>query len=408
MSAKPASQKTKSPSKKTDKLERSPEEIAEAKRLAEENAAKAKEIHRNVVDTIVSMVDTIGSDQLIEKLHLLDVGSWDEVVEERYLARFCGFPTCDETVTVNNYMGKKYWIQKREKKIYTAIPKVEKFCSRFCYERSNHIQMQLYEEPLWMNWERKPKQYQVDLPHGGHSSNKKFEDIFSQETDRLLVTRLNDLKIAENRGSDSEEDADSEDEEKGKKTKMEDDEFVSEIRSFVSSVSSMSKQKMSSMSGAGGASTDINNPKAREIAEKNRKKFENLTEKDNKEPAKVNVNKETIVRTSGRLEKLIQDIAQQDEKENAAKSSKVPDEKPKEPQNSVNSAPTSTKKPAQKLKKKVVQKEEPLSPDMEEKLARLRSKFGNKPNSNLRKPPILIEPPKLDAQLAAKMPEDLR
>lgn len=135
-------------------------------------------------------------------MHCLDVGSWDEVVEERYLARCCGFPTCSVGIVVENYMGKKYWIQKRERKIYTAVPKSEKFCSRLCLERSNFVQQQLFEEPLWFNWDRPPRSYTVQFT-AAERQPRSVDDILMAETDRLLVTRLNDLKIADHNDSGS-------------------------------------------------------------------------------------------------------------------------------------------------------------------------------------------------------------
>ncbi|CAD5228626.1 unnamed protein product [Bursaphelenchus okinawaensis] len=388
--------KAKSPAKKCGVVERSPEELEEAKRIAEENALRAKEAHRKVVDTIVSLIDTVGDAELVEKLHHLDVGSWDEVVEERYLARSCGYPTCFEKVTVSNFMGKKYWIQKREKKIYTAIPKSEKFCSGFCLAKSNHIQMQLHDEPLWLSLDRKQKEYQLELPQNPSSAPKSIDVMFSTDADRLLITRLNELKIAENAQSGSESEGEDEDEEKAKK-RVEDAEFVNEIRSFVSSVSNMSRQKQANVAGAGKVTTDINNPKADEMIAKNKEKDENVS-KSGKTRDKIQVNKDKVIKTSTRLEKLIQDFAEAD---NVAKQ-KSKAESPKPVEKPSQSSPVSKAKP----KKKPKPSEEPMSPEVEEKLAKLRAKFGKKPEVALRKPPIMIDAPEMKKDAAAKLPED--
>lgn len=59
-------------SKLAEKL-KTPEELSRMKEEAEERAAKAKEIHRAVVDTIVSMVDAVGENHLMEKVSVLSI-----------------------------------------------------------------------------------------------------------------------------------------------------------------------------------------------------------------------------------------------------------------------------------------------------------------------------------------------
>ncbi|KAI6219201.1 putative RNA polymerase II subunit B1 CTD phosphatase rpap-2 [Aphelenchoides fujianensis] len=206
----------------------------------EEKARLVKEAHRKVVDTITHLVDTVEGTRA---LHVLDAGSWDEVIEERYLASSCGFPTCSGQVLVQNTTGRRFRVDRREKKVYTALPLWEKFCSTACYERSCHVQGQLYEEPLWFSLERKQRAYNLEIGEGTRPPRKP-EEIFVDQADRLLVTRLNEMKIADSFAEDEEQ---KEDEELD--ANREDEEFLNEIRSFVSSVSQMSARSKASMMG---------------------------------------------------------------------------------------------------------------------------------------------------------------
>lgn len=73
------------------------------------------------------------------------------------------------------------------------------------------MQSQLHEEPLWFNLDRKPKDYSLNLQASSKNANqqRRVEQIFVDETDRLLLTRLNEMKIADNEESgDSADDAD--------------------------------------------------------------------------------------------------------------------------------------------------------------------------------------------------------
>lgn len=366
---------------------KSPEELSKMKEEAEERAAKAKEVHRTVTETIILMVDPVQKHELMDKLHVLDVGSWDEIVEERYLGRICGYPTCSTRIQVENYMGKKFWIKKREQKIYTAIPKSEKFCSKRCFHQSNHVQRQLYDEPMWFNWERPQKQY--DLDGFAEESGIKNDQILVDEADKLLITRLNELRITEHNDSDSEHDEEGGDEDKSTQ-KLEDDQFMNEIRSFVTSVSTMSSTKKSNLSGGASTKTDMNNIEAQKKTEENAKKYKT----ENIVPNSSNIKKD-IVKTSSRLEKLIEDIT----------------ESAKTTGNSQNLSPTQPQKPKPTKrvpKKKVDDNEDDIPAEMKEKLAKLRSKYGQKPTVTTRKPPILIEAPPMAAEIAAKLSEDMR
>ncbi|KAI6190736.1 RNA polymerase II subunit B1 CTD phosphatase RPAP2-like protein [Aphelenchoides bicaudatus] len=326
---------------------------------SETKAELVKKAHRQVSDTICTLVDAVEENFLLEKLHVLDFGSWNEIVEERYLARICGLPTCSANIQRQDSTGRRYKFDRRETKIYAAIPQYEKFCSTECYEKSCHIQRQLHEEPLWFNLNRRQKQYSLELDSSQRNQKlqRRPEDIFVDETDRLLLTRLNELKITDrvDSASENEDEFDEDDATTKTKQKEEDAQFLNEIRSFVTSVGQITAK---SNANAMGLSSNTKIPKSPQI--------QPATSKQDEQKLTTSQSKEEL----------------------AGKSST---QSPK-----VQSADT----PAQNS---------PSLSDkqMEEKLAKLRQKYA-KPNQPTKKAPQLIEAPRLDPKKAAELSENLR
>jgi hypothetical protein len=73
------------------------------------------------------------------------------------------------------------------------------------------VQRQLHEEPLWFNLDRPQKKYSLKVDSNGSAQRpRRPEDIFVEETDKLLLTQLNKMRIADNAESASENEAEEE------------------------------------------------------------------------------------------------------------------------------------------------------------------------------------------------------
>ncbi|KAI6208491.1 RNA polymerase II subunit B1 CTD phosphatase RPAP2-like protein [Aphelenchoides besseyi] len=309
---------------------------AEKLRQEEEKARLVKEAHRKVVDSIYFLVDTVEESELLEKLHFLDTGSWDEVIEERYLARSCGFPTCSRQVV-----------------IYTALPLWEKFCSTECYDRSCNVQRQLHEEPLWFSLERKARNYSLESTVTNPRSSRNPEEIFIDQADRFLVTRLNEMKIADSFAEQSDEENDE-----GKEAeKKEDENFRNEIRSFLTSVSQMTAKSNANMMGVSSGAQFVH------LATKNADKKPNQTKQCG--PVK------------------------QETKDDVAMKNASP------PNNAAVTVQTNSKPAPRKFSDK----------EVEEKLSKLRQKYNN---PRPKKIPVLIDAPAMSADKAAKLSDEMR
>ncbi|MFH4984524.1 hypothetical protein AB6A40_011233, partial [Gnathostoma spinigerum] len=70
-------------------------------KLKEDAELKEKEekLRRIVFNAIVALSDAgVDRSRLLSNLPYLDVNSWMEVAEERFIGKLCGFPLCDNFV----------------------------------------------------------------------------------------------------------------------------------------------------------------------------------------------------------------------------------------------------------------------------------------------------------------------
>ncbi|KAH7703893.1 Protein R08D7.2 [Aphelenchoides avenae] len=210
------------------------------RRLEEEKARLVLEAKRRrmVFEAICALSDPVSEDVMRKHLDVLDVNSWAEVVEERYLGKLCGFPTCSNSLASKS--AQKYRIDRKNKKIFEVCAEYQKFCSTRCFDCSAVVSSQLSELPIWLTGERDPKTY-VTEPTNEHPSasqsgaqgdaTAKPDEVKVEIVPDRLIAQITDLKIAEHAESDEEEPeegtsvADVRDDR--------DEQFVQNIRSFI-------------------------------------------------------------------------------------------------------------------------------------------------------------------------------
>ncbi|CAI4225974.1 unnamed protein product [Auanema sp. JU1783] len=184
--------------------EQNNEEIAKV----QERLLLEKKLRKSVHDAIVKLTEKVSDEELLSYLPYLDRLSWDDVVEERSIAKTCGFPLCDnENIPIQT---QTYYIDRREKKIFEANKERNKFCSSNCFQRSAFVKAQLDEHPLWitgLNEIRSRKTYDIQHVLASETLDREFRrlkpvEIVSKPS--TLVKSLNELKIAERAESDEE------------------------------------------------------------------------------------------------------------------------------------------------------------------------------------------------------------
>ncbi|KAK0405024.1 hypothetical protein QR680_017765 [Steinernema hermaphroditum] len=174
------------------------EEIIRQKKLEQQR-------RKDVFHAIEKLINPVDNEELRTQLPLIDSNSWLEVVEERYISKLCGFPTCSGSVD-KNAKTQMYRIDRKSKKVYVACTDRQKYCSEICFERSIGIRAQLADQPFWLTGSRHEKQYDLSLQKK-EKPVLVVEDIFVDETP--LITKFGELTVAESAETD-EEDEDAE------------------------------------------------------------------------------------------------------------------------------------------------------------------------------------------------------
>lgn len=96
----------------------------------------------------------------IKCLNYINPSFYQDIVEERHIAEYCGYPICGYKVLHKPH--KQYFISSKTNKIYD-ITERKHFCSNFCYKASNHIKEQIESSPLWLRTEQNPSKFRLLL-----------------------------------------------------------------------------------------------------------------------------------------------------------------------------------------------------------------------------------------------------
>ncbi|CAJ0950032.1 unnamed protein product, partial [Mesorhabditis belari] len=201
-----------------------------------------KRARREVYETIISMIEPIGEEVLLQKLPFLDCNSWKEVIEERFLGKVCGFPTCSKTITPRKFQ--KYWIDSKARKVYEVSTEREKFCGARCFDMSIMIMAQLDEQPLWITGQRTKKSFVIEEPKNPSRELKPLPLPKKQQRPSYefvpdqIVAPLKNLKVAEAAESQADSDSDAHeflDSDEGDFETKADDRFIASIRNFLTS-----------------------------------------------------------------------------------------------------------------------------------------------------------------------------
>jgi hypothetical protein len=264
-------------------------------RIEDEETKKQNEEkrRRTVFNAIETLADTVNEEKLLSLLDVLDINSWKEVIEERFIGRICGYPTCENEIIVKT--AQKYKLDKNKQKVYENYAEREKFCSPVCLKKSEHLQNQLAELPLWLTGERSAKNYnlsllqslplQSKLSNGEKSRKEKIE--FIPDT---LLAQLNSLNLGEIDASDS----DKEDDEVDATTLgVDDKQFLSNVHSFVSATkmpATNNKNTVKTPKQDGIQNKIINKKMDKETVESKLEKLRNKFGKEPKEKQKKKTN----------------------------------------------------------------------------------------------------------------------
>ncbi|AWP13824.1 putative RNA polymerase II subunit B1 CTD phosphatase RPAP2 isoform 3 [Scophthalmus maximus] len=123
------------------------------------------ELKKRALKVVESLLeDSVAEDFLVDCAKFITRANYRDAVEERSIAKMCGYPICP------NKLGKmptqQYKICTKTNRVYDMTER-KCFCSNFCYKASKEFEVQISKTHLW----RRP-----------HASERSGEEVMLSET----------------------------------------------------------------------------------------------------------------------------------------------------------------------------------------------------------------------------------
>lgn len=108
-----------------------------------------KKIHEEKAHKIVTRlaVETINEEALIAIVKYIEPYHYEEIVEERFLSKLCGYPICKKHL--KNIPTQKYQISSKLNQVLD-IGDRKRYCSAVCYKGSKFLESQISSVPIWL------------------------------------------------------------------------------------------------------------------------------------------------------------------------------------------------------------------------------------------------------------------
>ncbi|KAF9192316.1 RNA polymerase II associated protein 2 [Haplosporangium sp. Z 11] len=114
--------------------------------LLQHNLELRKKFEKMVLEWQEILCDPVSEGTLGEAANRIKQSHYQEIIEERNIGKFCGYPLCSKPP--RDIKG-KYRISLSERKVYD-ITVLKKFCSSTCLAASRWLESQLTEEPIFL------------------------------------------------------------------------------------------------------------------------------------------------------------------------------------------------------------------------------------------------------------------
>ncbi|XP_010643220.1 putative RNA polymerase II subunit B1 CTD phosphatase RPAP2 isoform X2 [Fukomys damarensis] len=149
-----------------------------SKRKAELEAAVKKKIEfeRKALHIVEQLLEeNITEEFLMECGKFITPAHYSDVVVERSIVKFCGYPLCQKKLGI--VPKQKYKISTKTNKVYD-ITERKSFCSNFCYKASKFFEAQIPKTPVWVREEDRQPDFQL-LTEGqsGHSGEVQLQKV---------------------------------------------------------------------------------------------------------------------------------------------------------------------------------------------------------------------------------------
>ncbi|KAM9322316.1 putative RNA polymerase II subunit B1 CTD phosphatase rpap2 [Pholidichthys leucotaenia] len=152
------------------------EEEAQRREMVKEKLREKLELERTALKVVERLLEnSVTEDFLVDCAKFITPANYKDTVEERSIAKLCGYPICP------NKLGKiptqQYKISTKTNRVYD-ITERKCFCSNFCYKASKEFELQISKTPLWLRQHESPPE--IKLLKKGDCGSSGEEVILSQ------------------------------------------------------------------------------------------------------------------------------------------------------------------------------------------------------------------------------------
>ncbi|KAI3375126.1 hypothetical protein L3Q82_021640 [Scortum barcoo] len=102
--------------------------------------------------------DSVSEDFLVDCAKFISPANYKDAVEERFIAKLCGYPICPNKLS--KIPTQQYKISTKTNKVYD-ITERKCFCSNFCYKASKEFELQISNTPLWLRQHESPTEIKL-------------------------------------------------------------------------------------------------------------------------------------------------------------------------------------------------------------------------------------------------------
>uniref|UniRef100_A0A1A8KTJ2 RNA polymerase II subunit B1 CTD phosphatase RPAP2 homolog n=3 Tax=Nothobranchius kuhntae TaxID=321403 RepID=A0A1A8KTJ2_NOTKU len=120
------------------------------------------ELERRAVKVVERLLESnVSEDVLVDCAKFITAANYRDAVEERFLAKLCGYPLC--STKLGKIPTQRYKISTRTNRVYD-ITERKCFCSNFCYKASKEFELQISTTPLWLRHHESPPEVTLLKP----------------------------------------------------------------------------------------------------------------------------------------------------------------------------------------------------------------------------------------------------
>ncbi|KAI7810165.1 putative RNA polymerase II subunit B1 CTD phosphatase rpap2 [Triplophysa rosa] len=138
---------------------RSAEDEARRREAVKETLRLKLELERKALQIVERLLeDNMTEEFVITCVWHITPANYKDTVEERSIAKLCGYPLCSNKL--NNVPTQQFKISTKTNRVYD-ITERKCFCSDFCYKASKCLELQISKTPLWLRKEEIPPEIKL-------------------------------------------------------------------------------------------------------------------------------------------------------------------------------------------------------------------------------------------------------